>query len=274
MSGWNKELANIWTNTVAPSRPSNSEMCVYTKYLRKLQLKKSKKIKLLVLGSTPEFRDWGFEQNLEINVVDKSREYYNYISREIRHKNIKEKVYIQSWESMQFNTQFDLILGDLSIGNVDSDFFDVFLNNIKNALSEGGLFLGKSLIWDENEVVKSPIEIINDFKHQSYIHPYTFINHRLGLYCMDRKSNTLNFNVMYNELEKLYKNGNIDQNVFSCFTDVGWSTEMKFSFFSPNKNQFIECVNKYLQFVKFEYTDDCYTKVFPIYIITKKGELL
>ena len=72
MSGWNKNLASIWTNNVAPSRPSNAEMCVYTKYLRELQSQCGQRIKMLVLGSTPEFRDWGFEQAIDISVVDKS----------------------------------------------------------------------------------------------------------------------------------------------------------------------------------------------------------
>ena len=94
MSGWNKNLASIWTNNVAPSRPSNAEMCVYTKYLRELQSQCGQRIKMLVLGSTPEFRDWGFEQAIDISVVDKSIEYHKCISREIRHKNIKESVYV------------------------------------------------------------------------------------------------------------------------------------------------------------------------------------
>ena len=113
MSGWNKNLASIWTNNVAPSRPSNAEMCVYTKYLRELQSQCGQRIKMLVLGSTPEFRDWGFEQAIDISVVDKSIEYHKCISREIRHKNIKESVYVQNWEEMTFDKQFDLIIGDL-----------------------------------------------------------------------------------------------------------------------------------------------------------------
>lgn len=269
MSGWNKDLAYIWTNNVAPSRPSNSEMCIYTKYLRELQLKKRTKIRLLVLGATPEFRDWGFEQNLEISVVDKSREYFDIISREIRHKNIRENVYFQPWENMSFNTKFDLILGDLAIGNVNPNYFHRFLKNVKNAISDDGLFLGKSLIWDEKEEIKSPVEIIKEYKLQSFIHPYTFINHRLGLYCMNRNNNTLDFSVMYNELKRLFENGDIDETVFSFFTDVGWNTEMKFRFFSPTQRQFINCVNKELKFIKFEHSKDCYTNVFPIYVITK-----
>lgn len=76
---------------------------------------------------------------------------------------------------------------------------------------------------------------------------------------------------MFGELKKLYENGDIDKSLFSYFTDVGWSTEMKFKFFAPTQKQFIDSVNKELQFIKFEYTEDCYTNVFPIYVIKKGG---
>lgn len=46
---------------------------------------------------------------------------------------------------------------------------------------------------------------------------------------------------------------------------------MKFKFFAPTQKQFIDCVNQELQFVKFEHTEDCYTNVFPIYVIKKGG---
>lgn len=154
MSGWNRELATIWTNNVAPSRPSHSEMFVYTQYLRQLQKESNRPIKLLVLGSTPEFRDWGYDENLIVHVVDKSEEYYKTVSREIRHKNIQEHLHISSWESMSFDEQFDIIIGDLSIGNIEPNKFDDFLINIEKALAPGGLFMGKSFIWRDDEPVK------------------------------------------------------------------------------------------------------------------------
>ena len=150
MSGWGKELANIWTNNVAPSRPSCSEICVYTSYLRKLQKEIHHPIKLLVLGSTPEFRDWGYDENLKVYVVDKSKDYYEQVSRELRHKNLKETVFFSSWEDMHFEEKFDLIVGDLSIGNIEPHRFDDFLTNIRNSLSNEGVFMGKSFIWGDN----------------------------------------------------------------------------------------------------------------------------
>lgn len=270
MSGWNRELATIWTNNVAPSRPSHSEMCVYTRYLRQLQKELNRQIKLLVLGSTPEFRDWGYDENLIVHVVDKSEEYYKTVSREIRHKNLKETLHISFWEDMAFDEQFDIIIGDLSVGNVEPDRFDDFLANIEKALSPGGLFMGKSFIWAEDEPVKNPKQIVDEYNSSIKIHPYTFINHQLGLYCLDKVTFLVDFGKMYKELFDLHNNGYIGDELFSFFTDVGWNTEMKFKFFSPSQELFQRKVNEHLSFITFEHTSDMYTNVFPIYVAQKR----
>lgn len=68
--GWNGNLARVWTKMVGPSRPTISELSVYSKYARLIQKSSNHKLNLLVLGSTPEFRDWGYENNFEITVMD------------------------------------------------------------------------------------------------------------------------------------------------------------------------------------------------------------
>ena len=270
MSGWGKKLARIWTNNVAPSRPSCSEICIYTNYLRKIQEKAHRPIKLLILGSTPEFRDWGYDENLEIYVVDKSKDYYEEVSREIRHKNLKETVYYCKWEDMRFTEKYDIIIGDLSIGNVEQTRFKEFLHNIHDTLSDNGIFIGKSFIWSDDEPVKTPKQIISEYQRSIHIHPYTFINHQLGLYCLDKKQFSIDFNKMYHELEILCASGDMDTELFSYFQNVGWNTEMKFEFFAPSKQFFVQQVNDVLQFVEFVHTMDIYTNVFPIYVIKKK----
>lgn len=267
---WKKDLAEVWTNIVSPSRPSPSEICLYNKYLHIVRQRKRGRLKLLVLGSTPEFRDWGYDEDMDITVVDESEEYYRVISREIRHKNLKENVLFCKWEEMFFEESFDIIIGDLAIGNVNPCLVDVFFDNIERALSDEGFFIGKSFIWDEHEEVKTPTQIIQNYKTSTHIHPYTFINHQLGFYCLNKNDFSISFSKMFKEVEKLYKTGIIDEGLFSYFSNVGWDKEMKFNFYAPSQKLFIEIVNKKLQFECFEHTDDIYTNLFPIYIVTKK----
>ena len=228
MSGWNSQLAELWTNNVPPSRPSPDEMVVYTKYLRQLQQKKTHPIRLLVLGSTPEFRDWGYEQHLSVSVIDQSADYYHTISRELRHKNTTEKLYISRWEDMLFENEFDLIVGDLAIGNVQADLFDLFLYRISNALTSDGIFMGKSFFWSEDLLSCTPSEIAESYKAKRYLHPYTYMNHQLGLYCLNKDKEYIDFSKMYEEVEQLWANGEIDEDTFKCFQNIGWNTEMKF----------------------------------------------
>ncbi len=271
--GWNKCLAEIWTKNVAPSRPSSFELSEYTRLLRSLQKKLNHKIRLLVLGSTPEFRDWGYEEDMEIHVVDKSIEYYTTITREVRHKQLKETFHLAEWEEMSFDCQFDIIIGDLSIGNIDYQRFDNFLYNIQQALSEHGLFIGKSFIWEETIESKTPKQIIDDYYSSIPIHPYTFINHQLGYYCLDKEKNEIDFSRMYNEMYVLYESGIIDRNLFSYFQNIGWDTEMKFKFFAPSKSQFEKRVMKFFPYVSFIHTEDIYSCLFPIFIISKSKNI-
>ena len=270
MSGWGRELASIWTNNVPPSRPSVEELCVYTQLLRQVQKNLSNTAKLLVLGSTPEFRDWGYEENLAITVVDKSKGYYKRVSREIRHKNLKEIVSIQRWEKMQFPEQFDLIIGDLSIGNINPLELEQFLVNISKALSPNGLFVGKSFFWTDSSPVLTPVEIVKSYAFFRHLHPYSYINHQLGLYCLDKKNSSIDFRKMYLEMKELYDDHVIDEELFSYFTNVGWNTEMKFTFYAPRQDEFIRSVNKYLSFIKFIHTKDIYSSLFPIFVIKRK----
>lgn len=98
--GWNGQLARIWTKMVGPSRPTISELAVYTKWAKIVQNSTHRWLKLLVLGSTPEFRDWGYENNFEITVMDCNQDYHEEIFREIRHKCIQEKFLCAKWQDL------------------------------------------------------------------------------------------------------------------------------------------------------------------------------
>ena len=94
MGYWGKQLAKLWTNYLPPSRPSWSELVdVYTPYLRVLQRRKPRqRLKSLILGSTSEFRDWAYVENLQTTVIDFSCVYHYTIEQEMTYKNVTEKL--------------------------------------------------------------------------------------------------------------------------------------------------------------------------------------
>lgn len=270
---WDTNLALIWTKMVGPSRPTISELNVYTKYAHKLMEHKKTKLSLLVLGSTPEFRDWGYEENMTVTVMDKSKAYNSAINRELRHKLIVENLtetFIESdWQQLSDVNKYDIIIGDLAIGNIHPEHLDGFLQKVSNALKEDGLFLGKSFFVPRNYKTILPKDLIlNYYKNPPY-HPYSALVFDLTMYCLD-ENNLLDFQIQYNELMKLYKEGILKEETFVFFENVGWESEMKFKFYVPSCDTYECLVKKYMKIISVEYGNDVYSKNFPLYIITKK----
>jgi ubiquinone/menaquinone biosynthesis C-methylase UbiE len=272
---WGKELAKIWTNYLPPCRPSFSEMTIYARYLRKIQNKHPhRKLNLLILGSTSEFRDWGYEENLNVTVIDKSEEYHNQIKWEMKHKNVHERFVHQQWQNMNFKDEFDLIVGDLAIGNLKKEEISHFLKNIQKALKEDGFFMTKSFFRKDDYPIKRLDRIFSEYvKNNLNFHPFPLLIYDITLSCMDKDSGILNFSHQYNEIYKLYKSGLIDKNLLDTFSNLGWESNMKFEFYIPTVTEWEEMIKMHLKIYGKEYGEDVYSANFPIYIITKIKEI-
>lgn len=269
---WNEELAALWTRNIPPCRPSWSEMTIYTKYLRKKQAQfPHRRIKLLILGSSAEFRDWGYQENMDVTIIDCSEKYHDTIKREMRHKYCEERLVVQCWQDMTFKNEFDLIVGDLVIGNLYPEEIPKFLKSISNALMEDGFFMTKSFFRDENKPIKSYEEIIIDYyKNGITYHPYPQLIYDIAMYCVDNETGLLNFNHMYKEALKIYESGIITDGTFEKFEHLGWEKEMKYLFNIPTFKQWENWIAEYLKIHNKEYGIDLYSKDFPIYIITNQ----
>ena len=272
-AGWNNNLALVWTKMVGPSRPAISELEIYSKHAREIQKTISRKLKLLVLGSTPEFRDWGFENNFDITVLDCNKDYNKAIFREIRHKGIKERTIIDRWQNLDAKNEYDIIIGDLVIGNIAPNELDDFFHRIMTALTQNGIFLGKSFYKKANY---SPLDI-EDLVKKYYSghpwHPYSFFVYDLTLSCLD-ENNMLSFSKQYEVLRKLNEKGILHDNTFEYFKEVGWDKEMKFLFHVPDLEAFEQLAEKYLKIYAIEYGKDIYSEHFPLHIIGRKDNIL
>lgn len=273
---WGKDLAICWTRMVGPSRPTISELAIYTKYIRILQSNLNRRLKILILGSTPEFRDWAFEENMDVTVMDYSVEYHETISREIRHKCIvekkegREKFICKNWIELDETDKYDVIIGDLVIGNIPPKQLDEFLFKVSIALKKDGLFLGKSFFVPRNYKIITPEELIRQYYNGPPYHPYSALSFDLTMYSID-ENNILSFKKQYNELEKLKNKGLIKNETMLYFENIGWDKEMKFQFYVPSIEEYEKLVKQYLKIFCVEYGNDIYSDKFPLYIITNKN---
>lgn len=276
---WGRDLAICWTRMVGPSRPTISELAIYTRYIRILQSKLKRRLKILILGSTPEFRDWAFEENMIVTVMDYSKDYHKTISREIRHKCIVEneekyeKFVCKNWLELNDINEYDVIIGDLVIGNISPEKLEEFIFKISNALKKDGVFLGKSFFVPKNYKIISPKKLLENYYNGPPYHPYSALAFDLTMFSIDN-NNMLSFKTQYEELAKLRNEGLIKEETMQYFENIGWDNEMKFQFYVPNADEYEKLVLKYLKIFCVEYGNEIYSNKFPLYIITnKKSEI-
>ena len=102
---------------------------------------------------------------------------------------------------MDFDNQFDIIIGDLVIGNIPPLELENFIKKVQKALVKDGLFLGKSFYQDKNYKVVSPEDMVKKYYEGHPYHPYSFFAYNLTIYALN--GDTLHFKDMYDILKKL-----------------------------------------------------------------------
>lgn len=266
---WTNDVAELWEKVVPPSRPAISELEIYSDYLRKLQKTLKRKVDILVLGSTTEFRDWGYENNCNVSVIDYCRDYYSKISDGLKYKNNNEVVYFTKWQEMNFSNQFDIVIGDLATGNVPLIELNILFNRVYFSLRNNGFFLGKNMCYNPKipcdtveNVVESYLKLnIND-------HAYTHIFYQLAINYIDSKTHVWDNKTMYEDLKRLYLDKKLRKDIFESLAVVG---EMNVNFTIIPFEHLLNTGKKYFELIDERQGKEAYSEYFPLYIFQKRG---
>lgn len=265
---WGIKKAKAYWNFVPPARPSSSELCICTSHLRKIQKRLNRKVDLLVLGSTTEFRDWGFEQYLNVSVIDYSRVYHNEVNKTRRHGNRNEKLIYQRWQDMKFFNHFDIIAGDSVIFNLNKADTDIVLKNIYQALRKRGIFITKSVFKGDKKVGDIESIFKNYYEKYSHYNPVTSVLYDLNMCYRDNKNETVNYCQIFEHIKSLYASRKINKDTFNVFKQYRWY-EFDFNLYIPTFESWENSIIKYFKQYKKLYSDDLYSKDMPLYILQK-----
>ncbi|MFA7209238.1 MAG: class I SAM-dependent methyltransferase [Parcubacteria group bacterium] len=140
---WNKQLAKDWKNYAAPVRPG-LEMAIYEKIIRKV-LAGNKKPRILILGSTPEFRDLLLKHKITPICCDVNSEVYEAL-RILMKRDGKELFIESDWLELDDARGFDLIMGHNVINMIPINKQSFFVKNIADNLKPGGIFATTAVI--------------------------------------------------------------------------------------------------------------------------------
>lgn len=266
---WNKALSHQWTNMTWPNRPSISELEIYTNVLRKTQKSPPIKKSVLLLGSNVEFRDWAYEENLDLSIMQDNEDYHLATYRELRHKNAPYRIMLNDWKQVKTEDKFDFIVGDELIGNLGTSNINKFLEAVSKALKPGGYFLSKSFYMPDNYTPKTLQEIFDEY--YSKFDGYNIISTSIfDLTLLHRsKSGFVSFDSIYNDIEKAYKNGLARPEEYEKLSSLGLEN-MNYKFYIPTVSEYEKAVKKYFEIESILYTKDIGAQNFPIYILRKK----
>ena len=265
---WDKVLSHKWTNMTWPNRPSVGELAIYTNYLRKYQ-EKHKNVKCLILGSNVEFRDWAYEENLDVTIMHNNEEYHLATYRELRHKNAPYTLVLKDWQEINFDAEFDLIVGDELIGNIPKENLENFLKRVAKSLKQGGLFLSKSFYVSKQYKKKTSKQIFQDYYKNAFdLNPLAYCSYDFSIACLD-DNNYLDFKKVEKFINDSYSKGIIKKETYNYLKNIGLE-QMNFKFYVPFIEDYERIISKYFNIYEKLNTNDVGAENFPIYILEKK----
>jgi hypothetical protein len=215
---------------------------------------------VLILGSTVEFRDWAYEERVDATVVDYSVGFHTAVSNERRHHNPYESVVISDWREMSFDSEFDMAVGDLVIGNVPSIDLPMFLERIRRALRPSSRFVTKSFFAGEDaqdQSLEEALAVLCRPEHE-FADPFPLIAYELVMACMDHETGVLRFAEMLSAIEAQWAQGLVSGAHMERFREFGWDGEMKIEFSVPTLDQWRQLIATSFQ-VEQEIHDDAHT---------------
>jgi len=134
---------STWHLVKPPSRPDKWQLDI----CREMFLNVSKFRNVAVLGSTIEYRDLLAEiDGINVFVFDKNKKFYDYITAFAK-QSLKETFIEGDWlESLKnYKNYFNVILSDLTSGNISYDQREEFYQRIAESMTEEAFFFDRLL---------------------------------------------------------------------------------------------------------------------------------
>lgn len=268
---WNANIARFWRNYVPPCRPSRSDLDTCSIVVAEIRRSVSRRPRVLILGSTTEFRDWAFEERVDALVVDSSREYHQAVSAELTHRNPYESVEYSDWRSMDVGDDFDLAVGDLAVGQIPHSDLNQFLGRVAASLGPDGYFLTKSFFDPEIGEAPELLDVLGRLQDPSstFCDPFPLVAHDLTLACTDRATGVLHFEKMFRDLEECWMSGHLSDLHMERFREFGWDTAMKVEFSVPTLKAWRSSFSAFFEEVAgHEVTEDAVPSM-PLFVLKK-----
>ena len=179
-----KKIAATWQNITSPSRPSEGELEVFESKI-KSKLKHGSRV--LILGSTPEFRIMLSKYPSKVFLIDVNWEMTLAMTEIAAKIDPDKEVWVKSsWtEDVFLQNHFDVILGDFTFGNLSFADQNKFFTNVCKCLKEDGLYLERVLMFIESLPVLNYQDLLRYFSPANQSYSNAALLWSMGIFLMD-----------------------------------------------------------------------------------------
>lgn len=176
--------------STSPGAPSIGECKTIEKFIVS---RRKKSPKILILGSTPRFRDLAHSLKAEVTCVDISIDMLQAMINLMKYKKAAEKeIWIRSdWLKMPIQKNYwDFVLGDLVTCNLPYKIWDNFFKKIKEILKPDSFFISRE--WPIRSVVKDKnklfLQVLEEFRGRTEFKNIVYLGWKLLHLVFDTKT--------------------------------------------------------------------------------------
>jgi len=159
---WEK-WADSWKLLIDCSRPSRGDIKIFGG-LTNDYIKQINKPSIVILGSTPELRElcaaFAAEYDATVTCVELVDDMYRAMTSLLFKQNEFEKVVFSNWLEIDLPDNFaDVIIGDLTEGNITAEFKEKYYKEMNRLLKDGGKYITRATAYIPEESAKPMLEI-------------------------------------------------------------------------------------------------------------------
>ena len=293
---WDQEVADFWQSVFPPACPSKSELLFYAKYFNEVKQHCHVQAKVLILGSTKKLIELALQNHFFVTVVDSSEDYCRSVIDSINMGESRDhcNVVICDWANMHSHenlkgNRYDIIIGDMAIGNIRPLDFERTIQSISNLLKNNGYLLGKNLYQFSQEIslnsvkesVKNLLLSNNKLTEETFFSSTVYDIVMFSFATENRNKNTIKYHKMdFNRLSEvaneiadaLSNESHLDTSIlkktYEKFTQL---KKKNISFYVYHLKDFVSVLkNCGVQLYDVGYGDDFYRDNFPL-LVLKKG---
>lgn len=264
---WNKQFAKDWKKYPAPVRPE-LEMDIYENILREV-LEKKNNPKVLILGSTPEFRDLLLKHKITPVCCDINPEVFNALKYLMQEKG-EEKFIESDWIKFSDKDRFDLIIGHCVVNMVPPESHCLFLKNVAEHLKKGGIF-ATSIVIRPSEKIDADSGFKRNRNNKEKSKKLLFITAYPDLaLSVGQETGHYSPSELADKLRGLNKDELINKEELDSMLEIVKPSDLNIHI--STKDEMEKCFNNYYLIRDIKYVTDKYfdPQYWPIYVLNRK----